>query len=268
MVNSTQNIIATLTEFFSSRLIQTLTLGIIALIVSLVILWIINSQMKKLAERNIISTMASEKIRKIANLIIVIILVLVELYIATNYNVVLIIVVIAIAIVMGASWKVLSMIIAHYTLILSRHISQGELIEVGGLRGRVKNIGLVHTTLRTEDDNIILIPNSKLIEDSVKHLGNERTLILRLKLNITNPNDIENIEESLDTIITERFKHARKTGEHELLIEKVDESSVTYLVKTKYLGVEERESVSNVLIKALLEGLGEYQPMIEIVKLG
>ncbi len=260
--------LSTLQQFFESQIIKTSVYAIIAILIGIIIMWIINSQVKRLTERNVISPAASDRIRKALNIAFLFFLFLVVLYIATSNTILLIVVIIGIAAGFAASWKVLANVIAHYALILSKHIAQGEYIEINGMKGRIKSIGLIHTLIRTEDDSLLLVPNVALLEKMVKHVGMERTLILRVTLNISNPNDLADIEEKIDSILATRFRHSPRTGEFGLSIERINESTVSYLVKTNYLGTEERETVASTLVKHLYEGLSEYEPSIEIVRMG
>ncbi len=264
-LGSLTNFTSKVQAFLSSEIVRTTAIAILVLIIGMLVIWIVFFQVRRLSERNVISAMAAERIKKATLTTVLFLVLLAELYIATSNMILLALVLIALAVVLGASWRIISMMIAHYALVLSKHIAQGEYVEVMGVRGRVKNIGLIHTVIRCDDNSQLLIPNTKLLEETVKHVGTERTATLRLTLSIASPNDLEEIEEKVDAVLRERFKHSPRSGEYSMHIEKLESNRVSCILKTKYLGAEVREEVISTLLKELYQGLSEYEPTIEIV---
>ncbi len=258
----------TLKAIFSQPVVKLAFYSILAIIIGIIVVVIIDSWLKRLTERNVISPAASDKIRRIVNVLFLIFLSLVVLYIATSSNVLLIIVLIGFAITLAASWRLIEDIVHHYAIILSRYIAQGEHVEVGGIRGRIKSIDLLHTVIRGDDGSILVIPNSIVMRSPVRHVGMERTIDIRATFTISRPSDLNDIEEKIDTILATRFKHAPRAGEYSLSIEKIDAGSVTYRLRTTYLGVEKREAIASSLSRHLYEGLIEYEPRIEVIRAG
>ncbi len=260
-------ILAKASIFFSSEIVRMTLLAVCVFVAGMLVIWVVSAQVRRMAERNIISAVAAERIRKATIALVLIIILIAELYIATSNTILLIIVFVVIVSGVAASIKILSMIISHYALVLSRHVAQGEYIEVMGVRGRIKSIGLIHTTIRCDDGSQLMIPNNKLLEEPVRHVGTERSVSIRIKLAISNPNDLSEIEERLEAIVRERFKHTPRAGEYSVRVEALEGDSVTYVLKTKYLGTEVREEVISSLVKELYQGLNEYDPKIEIAEL-
>ena len=255
-----------LKSIFTIPVIKVAFYSIIAIIIGIIIVILVDMQLKKLTERNVISPAASDKIRRAVNASFLIFLFLVLLYIATSSNVLLVIVLLGLAAGFAASWRVIENIIDHYAIILSRHIAQGEHVEINGVKGRIKSIDLMHTIIRSDDGSLVVIPNNVMLSSMVKHVGMERSLNIRLKLSVSNPNDLNSIEEKIGVVLATRFKHAPRTGEYNLFIEDIDASSVTYKLITTYLGGEGREIVASSLIRQLYEGLLEYEPKIELIR--
>ena len=259
-------------EFLSTPLVKTSLAAIIVLVLAFLSMWAINAQLRRLSERNIISKMAADKVKRVTTAGILVVLFAAELYIATNHTVTLVILLLVIGVMLAASWRIFSMVTAHYSIILSKLFSPGDFIEVDGVRGRVKSIGLVTTTLLSEDKTRVILPNTVFLEKKVKHLGSERTLTLRISMDFTDFDAIENAEESIRTVIHERYKHGTRSEDYDLHIEKLEwdtdnqRGRLTFILRTKYLGQEERSSVINNLIKELHAGLPQYDLSIEVVK--
>lgn len=259
-------------EFLSTPIVKTSITAVLVLVVAFAVMWAVNAQLRRLSERNIISNLAADKVKRVTTATILIILFAAELYIATNHTVTLLILMLVIGVMLAASWRIFSMISAHYSIILSRQVANGDYIEVDGVRGRVKNIGLINTTIMSEDKTRIVLPNTVFLEKKVRHLGSERTLTLRISMDYTDFDAIENAEEAIRTVIHERYKHGTRSEDYDLYIEKLEwdtdsqRGRLTFILKTRYLGQEERSSVINNLIKELHAGLPQYDLTIEVVR--
>ncbi len=261
-------------DFLSNPIVRTSIYAVLLLIGAFVIMWLVSTQLRRLSERNIISPLAADKVRRVTTVIILIILFASELYIATNHTVTLVVLLLTIGVMLAASWRIFSMITAHYSIILSRQVANGDYIEINGVRGRVKNIGLINTTILRDDKTRVIVPNTAFLEKNVIHLGNERSLSLRISLYFTDFDTIESAEEAIRTVMHERYKHGTRSEDYDLYIEKLEwdtdsqRGKLTFILKTRYLGQEERSSVVNNLIKELHAGLPQYDVSIEVVKEG
>lgn len=68
---------------------------------------------------------------------------------------------------LGYAFKdALANLLAGIMIILYKPFSIGDIIEVGGFKGKVKNIDMRHTAIEGENKKY-LIPNSKLLSDSI-----------------------------------------------------------------------------------------------------
>ena len=56
--------------------------------------------------------------------------------------------------------------------IIKQNIEKGDVIEVRGYRGRIVTVGLLNTSIETEDGNRIVLPNSVLATEEIKILKN------------------------------------------------------------------------------------------------
>ena len=242
--------------------------GLIVPVVVLLLLGVASSKLKRMAEREIIPPSSLQELKKLLATVALVFIVLAELYIFTLHVAFLVLILALLAVVAALSWKALSLLFAYYVVTLSKHIMPGEYVEVDGIKGKVRSVGLFHTTIRTDEDDIVTIPNSRLLECNVRYVGSERTLVLRLHVDIESLDSLEDIEEKVHSALTERFRHASRTGEYELYLESIESRKATFMLKARYLGLQEREPVLNSLLKALIEELGEYTPKIEVVRAG
>jgi len=242
--------------------------SLIVLAAVLLLLVAAASKLRRVARREEIPQPSLHLLKKSLIAVALTFIALAELYIFTSHMSFLAALLALLAVVVALSWKVLSLLFAYFVVTLSKHIAPGEYVEINGIRGRVRSVGLFHTTIRTDDDDIVTIPNTKLLEHTVRYIGDERTLILKLHVDIGSLEALKDIEEKIHSALTERFRHASRSGEYELYLEGIESKKATLLLKARYLGLHEREPVINSLLKALTEELEEYAPKIEVVRGG
>ena len=87
--------------------------------------------------------------------------------------------------------------ISGLIILLERPIKVGDLIEVGGVNGRIIEIGARSTQIHTRDDVAIIIPNSQFISEQVVNQSYSGEII-RLKISVgvsynSNPKDVEKV---------------------------------------------------------------------------
>jgi len=58
-------------------------------------------------------------------------------------------------------------IVSGIVILIERTVSAGDIVEINGIVGQIKDVGLRTTRVLTRDDIIILVPNQKLVNDQV-----------------------------------------------------------------------------------------------------
>lgn len=77
----------------------------------------------------------------------------------------------------------------------------GDVVEAGGVVGKVGDMSLVTTTIRTPDNQRIVVPNSKIWGNVIKNVTAETTRRVDLVFGISYADDIARAEEILDEIL-------------------------------------------------------------------
>jgi MscS family membrane protein len=93
-----------------------------------------------------------------------------------------------------AAKDTLENIFGSVAILIDQPFRVGDAIHVGGVSGTVEHIGLRSTRLRTPDNSLVSMPNSKVIAGHVDNLGARPYVRTRFTLNIsydTPPKDIE-----------------------------------------------------------------------------
>jgi small-conductance mechanosensitive channel len=126
----------------------------------------------------------------------------------------------AIAIGIGFGMQnIMKNLISGLMLLFERPFQTGDLIEVGGLRGAVTEIGIRSSIIRSVDGIDTLIPNSTFVEQNVTNwvLENPRVRF-KIAIGVAYGSDVREVARLL-TECTERHKLVLKEPEPEVLLE-------------------------------------------------
>ncbi|CAM3493144.1 mechanosensitive ion channel [Paracoccus nototheniae] len=88
-----------------------------------------------------------------------------------------------------ASKDAVSNFIGAGILMSDRSFKRGDLIEGGGLKGVVEEVGMRSTRLRTMDGNVVVVPNVKLADDNLHNWGKPKIAGVDLNIAISIASD-------------------------------------------------------------------------------
>jgi len=95
-------------------------------------------------------------------------------------------------------------LVSGVILLLEGTVEVGDIIEVNSVVGRVTDIGIRTTKIKTRDDIIILLPNSKIIGDSSTNWSHNRTPIRhKIEVGVSYASDINLVTSLLLTAVVE-----------------------------------------------------------------
>jgi small conductance mechanosensitive channel len=106
----------------------------------------------------------------------------------------------------------------------------GDLIETGGVFGRVSAMSLVSTTILTVDNQTLIVPNGKIWGDVIKNVTNQRVRRVDMTFGISYADDIEHAEKVLESILRD---HPDVLDDPEPIVRlhTLNESSVDFVVR-------------------------------------
>jgi small conductance mechanosensitive channel len=90
---------------------------------------------------------------------------------------------------------------AGVLMIVFKPFSVGDFIEAGGASGTVEKIEIFTTTLKSPDNRIIIIPNSKVGGGAITNYTSEPTRLVALQIAFNYKDDMDNIEKLLREIL-------------------------------------------------------------------
>lgn len=115
-------------------------------------------------------------------------------------------------------------------LLIYRPFDVGDFVEAGGVSGKVSHMSLVNTTIKTFDNQVIIVPNSKIWGDIIKNITQERVRRVDMVFGIGYSDDIALAETVLADIV---HSHALvlKNPETVIKLHTLNTSSVDFIVR-------------------------------------
>jgi small conductance mechanosensitive channel len=124
----------------------------------------------------------------------------------------------------------LSNFAAGMMILIYRPFDVGDLIDAGGISGKVSHMSLVNTTILTLDNQTILIPNNKIWGDVIKNVTAQTIRRVDMMFGISYSDDIPKTERVLQEIID---SHEKTLAEPEptIRLHELADSSVNFVVR-------------------------------------
>ena len=122
-------------------------------------------------------------------------------------------------------------------LIIFRPIRRGDLVEVAGTLGRVKEVHIFNTILVTLDNKRVIVPNSKVTSDIIVNYTIEGILRVDMEFGIGYGDHITKAKEILENIL-ESNPSVLKDPTYTVAVKELGDSSVNFVVRP-YAKVED-----------------------------
>jgi len=124
----------------------------------------------------------------------------------------------------------LSNFAAGVMILLYRPYDVGDFVDVGGVVGTVDKMSLVSTSLLTIDNQLYIVPNSKIWGDVIKNVTAQKIRRVDMVFGISYSDDIENAEAVLADILKAHEK-VLDDPESVIRLHTLGESSVDFIVR-------------------------------------
>nr|WP_235868880.1 mechanosensitive ion channel family protein [Vibrio superstes] len=124
----------------------------------------------------------------------------------------------------------LSNFAAGMMLLIYRPFDVGDFVFAGGVDGKVSHMSLVNTTIKTFDNQIIIIPNGKIWGDVIKNVTHERLRRVDMVFGIGYADDLLKAERILTEIVASH-PATLKTPEPNIRVHTLNTSSVDFIVR-------------------------------------
>ena len=124
----------------------------------------------------------------------------------------------------------LSNFAAGMMILIYRPFDVGDLIEAGGVSGKVSKMSLVNTTILTLDNQTIVVPNNKIWGDVVRNVTAQTMRRIDMMFGISYSDDIPKTESVLQAIVDSHEK-VLADPEPVVRLHELADSSVNFVVR-------------------------------------
>ncbi len=122
--------------------------------------------------------------------------------------------------------NIASNFISGIVILVERHIKVGDYIEVNNIYGSIEQIKARSTHIKTRDNIIIIVPNSKFISENVINWShNDIKTMIKAPIGVSYGSDVKKVRDILLRIASDHEKILNEP-EPEVLLEKFDNSSI------------------------------------------
>jgi len=115
-------------------------------------------------------------------------------------------------------------------ILFYRPFDVGDTVEAGGVRGKVRSMSLVNTTIMTFDNQALVVPNNLIWGSVIKNVTAQRTRRVDLTFGISYGDDILNAERVFREIVTAHEK-VLDSPEPMIHVNELGDSSVNFIVR-------------------------------------
>lgn len=120
---------------------------------------------------------------------------------------------------------------AGIILSLRKKIQVGNWVETNGYSGEVVDINLKDFTLKEADNNIVIIPNKKILESPLKNYSLTTKMRVVIECGVGYESDLEHVEKITKKTISNAFKQVSSNDEVEFYYTEFGSSSINYICR-------------------------------------
>ena len=205
--------------------------GIIILIVGLIVVKLIKEVLKRILKKSKRDEAMSGFIVSLVNIALEII-VLITALATMGINTASIIAVIGTCgVAIGLALKdSLGNIASGIMIIFNKPFKKNDYVEIAGEEGRITNINLFNTTLKTDDDTVIIVPNSEAVNNPIINYEGCKFRRIVVDIAVDKGSDIAEVREIVDRVANEEELLAKEEG-YSIVMNGQDTNSVKMQLK-------------------------------------
>jgi len=119
---------------------------------------------------------------------------------------------------------------AGFLLIIFRPFKVGDVVEAAGVTGKVEEIQIFTTTLKTPDNKTIIIPNGKLGSDNIINYSTQETRRVDMTVGVSYDADLKEVRSILEDIVS-KDDRILKDPAHQIVVGELADNSVNFFVR-------------------------------------
>lgn len=119
---------------------------------------------------------------------------------------------------------------AGFLLIIFRPFKVGDVVEAAGVTGKVDDIQIFTTTLKTPDNKTIIVPNAKLSGDNIINYSTQKTRRVDMVVGVSYDAELKEVRSILEDIVN-ADERILKDPEPLIVVGELADNSVNFFVR-------------------------------------
>ncbi len=115
-------------------------------------------------------------------------------------------------------------------IMVFRPFDVGDLVEIGGILGKVQSMNLLSVLIHTPDNKSVIIPNNNVWSDAITNITATDTLRVNLVFGIAYDDDMEKAQQIMEQVVSENAM-VLKDPEPVIRVHELADSSVNYVCR-------------------------------------
>lgn len=216
-------------EFFRSRGVS-LVQALVVLILGIILIKLLNKLLKKIFFKSIVDNSITTFIISILNIILYIVLVYIVFMLIGISTTGFVAAISACALAVGLALQdTLKNLASGLLIVLTKPFIQGDLVEVGVVKGKIRQIRLINTSLVTLDNKMVTIPNSKFINGEVINYTKRKNRRIELIVPVAYGSNLASVKEIINQVVDEN-EYVMHNIKSTVRLYKYNESSLDFII--------------------------------------
>ncbi|MEN8174596.1 MAG: mechanosensitive ion channel domain-containing protein [Pseudomonadota bacterium] len=161
----------------------------------------------------------------------------------------------------------LSNFAAGFMLVAFRPFKVGDVVEGGGVTGKVEGIHIFSTELRTPDNKVVIVPNGKIFDDAIINYSAQPQRRVDLTVGVSYDADLAQVKSILEELVAADSR-ILKDPAHQIAVAELADNSVNLVVRAwvdtpDYWGVK-FDLTEAVKVRFDAEGIGIPYPQRDV----
>lgn len=115
-------------------------------------------------------------------------------------------------------------------ILIYRPYDVGDYIEAAGVKGTVRRMSLVATTIYTVENHRLMLPNNKVWGNIIRNVTSQHVRRVDMMFGVSYDDDIDHVKKVLDSIL-EQHEKVLKSPEWVIRVHELADSSVNFVVR-------------------------------------
>ncbi|MEN8206172.1 MAG: mechanosensitive ion channel domain-containing protein [Pseudomonadota bacterium] len=115
-------------------------------------------------------------------------------------------------------------------ILLFRPFDVGDLVEIGGIQGKVKSVNLLSVQIYTPDNKMVIVPNNSVWGSSITNITGSTTRRVDLIFGISYDDDIDKAQHIMEEIVS-NHERVLKDPEPVIQVHELADSSVNFVCR-------------------------------------